>query len=149
MKYGHKSFQTAFRNKFYCRYRYNDVVSQYNLSLTQCSLMCSFQLLNCSPHTDLDNGSYRLSDLEIKITAGLTSRQSIPTPTYLIPPLVYPVVHVCRIPWFVFPTGLMRLITVRFHVISWHLTYFSFLFRSKHYAGCTLCEIKHRMLSLN
>jgi hypothetical protein len=35
-------------------------------------------------------------------------------PSHLIPPLVYPEVCVCPILWFVFPTALMVLITVRY-----------------------------------
>jgi hypothetical protein len=41
-------------------------------------------------------------------------------PRHMIPPLVYLEVCVCPILWFVFPTELMRLITVRYvYVISW------------------------------
>jgi hypothetical protein len=34
-------------------------------------------------------------------------------PRHLIPPLIYPQVRICHIPWFVFPSGLMSLMTVR------------------------------------
>jgi hypothetical protein len=70
-------------------------------------------------HTDLDYGSYSLPDLEIELKAGKTGRQGMLTPSrHLIPPLVNPGVHVCSIPWSVFPTGLMGLLTV------WYLNHF-------------------------
>jgi hypothetical protein len=48
----------------------------------------------------------------------LGSRQGWPTVRVcfllLIPPLVYPEVRVCPSLWFVFPIGLVRLMTVRY-----------------------------------
>jgi hypothetical protein len=56
----------------------------------------SYQSLSCSWHTDLDYGSYRLSVLEIRLTADVNSRQGMLTPPrHLIPPLVYLEVRVC------------------------------------------------------
>jgi hypothetical protein len=50
----------------------------------------SYQSLSRSWHTDLDYDSYRLPNLEIRLTAGVTSRQRMLTPPrHLIPLLVY------------------------------------------------------------
>jgi hypothetical protein len=44
----------------------------------------------CSWHTDLNYGSYRLSNVEIGLTAGVTGQQGMLTPPWhLIPPLIY------------------------------------------------------------
>jgi hypothetical protein len=49
------------------------------------------------------------------LTAGVTCQQGMPTPPrHLIPYMVYPEVRVCPIRKFVFTTGLMRLMTVRY-----------------------------------
>jgi hypothetical protein len=64
----------------------------------------SYKLLSRSWHTDLDYGLFRLLDLEIGPTAGVTGRQGM----LLLPLLVYPAVRVCPILWFVFPTELKR-----------------------------------------
>jgi hypothetical protein len=70
--------------------------------------------------TDLDYGLNRLPELELGLTADVTGRQGMLTPPkHLIPPLVCPEVRVCSIIGFVFSTGFMRLITVRY------LCYFS------------------------
>jgi hypothetical protein len=46
--------------------------------------------LSRSLHTDLDNHSYRLSNLEIRLTAGVTGQQGMLIPPWLlIPPLIY------------------------------------------------------------
>jgi hypothetical protein len=56
-----------------------------------------------------------LSDLEIGLPAGVTGRQGMLTsPRHLVPPLVYSNVRVCPILWFVFPTGLLISMTVRY-----------------------------------
>jgi hypothetical protein len=86
--------------------------------------------LSRSWHTDLDYESYRLSNVEIGLTAGVTDQQGMLTPPWhLIPPLI------CTpILWFVFPIGLMRLITDRYFchfildfcfqkLLFWHVTY--------------------------
>jgi hypothetical protein len=74
-----------------------------------------YQSLNRSWYTDLDYCSYRLPDLELGLWAGVTGRLGILTPPWhLILPLIYPEVRVCPILKFVFPTGLMRLMTVRY-----------------------------------
>jgi hypothetical protein len=81
----------------------------------------SYQSLSRSWHTDFDYGAYRLPDLEIGLTAGVTGRQWMLTPPrHLIPRLVYPVACICLILWFVFPTGLMKSMTVRYlcHLIN-------------------------------
>jgi hypothetical protein len=58
----------------------------------------SYQLLSRSWHTDLDYGSYRLSNVEIGLTAGVTGQQGMLTPPWhLIPPLVFPRVRVSLI----------------------------------------------------
>ena len=56
----------------------------------------SYQSLSRSLHTDIDYGSYRLSNLEIRLTAGVTGQQGImfTPPWHLIPPLVYSEVRV-------------------------------------------------------
>jgi hypothetical protein len=67
--------------------------------------MCFIQIVE-----PFDYGSYCLIDLEIQLTAGVTSRQGMLTP----PTQVYPEIRVCSILRLVFPTGLMRLIIVRY-----------------------------------
>jgi hypothetical protein len=55
----------------------------------------SYQSLSRSWHTDLDYGSYRLSNAEIGLTAGVTGQQGmLPLPWHLIPPLIYSEVRV-------------------------------------------------------
>jgi hypothetical protein len=55
----------------------------------------SYQSLSRSWYIDLDYGSDRLPDLELGLTAGVTGRQVMLTPPrHLIPPLVFPGVHV-------------------------------------------------------
>jgi hypothetical protein len=50
----------------------------------------SYQSLSRSWHSDLEYGSYRLSNFEIGLTAGVTARQGMLTPPwYLIPLLIY------------------------------------------------------------
>jgi hypothetical protein len=50
----------------------------------------SYQSLSHSWHTDLDYGSYRFSNVEIGLTAGVTGQQEMLTPPWhLIPPLIY------------------------------------------------------------
>ena len=67
--------QGAFR-KFYGRY--NDLICPCNLSLGR------------SLHTNIDYGSYRLSNLDIGLTVGLTVQQGMLTPPWhLMPPLIY------------------------------------------------------------
>jgi hypothetical protein len=98
--------QAAFR-KFYGRY--NDLVCQYNLPLAE------IMSLSRSLHIDLDYGLFRLPDLEKGFMADVIGQHGMLTPPRnLIPSLVYPEVHVCPILWFVFPTRLMRLMTVRY-----------------------------------
>jgi hypothetical protein len=64
--------------------------------------------------SDRDYGLYRLPDLEIGLTTGVTGRQGMRPPLrHLFPPMVYPEVRDYPILRFVFPTGLLRLITVR------------------------------------
>jgi hypothetical protein len=54
-----------------------------------------YQLISRSWHTDLDYGSYNLTNLEIGLTANMTGRQGmLNTPRYLITPLIFPGVHV-------------------------------------------------------
>jgi hypothetical protein len=73
-----------------------------------------YQSLSRSWHTDLDHSSYRLSNVEIGLTAGVSSQQGMLTPPwYLIPPLIHSEVRV-RPFWFAFSLGLMRLITVHY-----------------------------------
>jgi hypothetical protein len=50
-------------------------------------------LLSHSSNTDLDYGSYRLSNLEIGLTAGVTGQQGM----HLIPPLLFSGVRVSLI----------------------------------------------------
>jgi hypothetical protein len=76
--------------------------------------------------TDCDCGFFRLPNLdtpilttdfafEMGLTAGATSQQEMFTPPrHLIPPLVCPEVRVCPVLGFLFLTGFMRLITVRY-----------------------------------
>jgi hypothetical protein len=79
--------QAAFR-KFYDRY--NDLICPYNLSLGHMQSDVSHQSLSHSRHTDLDYASYRLPNLEIGLTVGVTGRQGMLTPPrHLIPPLIY------------------------------------------------------------
>jgi hypothetical protein len=67
----------------------------------------SYQSLSRSWHTDLNYGWYRLSNVEISFTAGVTGRQGMLTPpSHLIPFLVFPGVRVsliftvdCSIAW--------------------------------------------------
>jgi hypothetical protein len=57
----------------------------------------SYQSLHVSRswHTDLDCGSYCVSNLEIELTVGVTSQQGMLTPPWhQIPPLVFPGVRV-------------------------------------------------------
>jgi hypothetical protein len=55
----------------------------------------SYQSLSRSWHTDLDYGWYRLSNVEIGLTAGVTGQQGMLTPPWhLIPPLIYSEVRV-------------------------------------------------------
>jgi hypothetical protein len=55
----------------------------------------SYQSLSCSWQTDLDYGLYRLSNVEIGLTAGATGQQGMLTrPWHLIPPLIYSDVRV-------------------------------------------------------
>jgi hypothetical protein len=55
----------------------------------------SYQSLSRSWHTDLDYGWYRLSNVEIGLTAGVTGQQRMLTPPWhLIPPLIYSEVRV-------------------------------------------------------
>jgi hypothetical protein len=50
----------------------------------------SYQSLSRSWHTDRDYSSYRSSNLEIGLTAGVIDRQGMLSPPwYLIPPLIY------------------------------------------------------------
>jgi hypothetical protein len=59
--------------------------------------------------------TYGLPELELGLMVGVTGRQGMLTPPrHLIPPLVYPEVRVCTILKFLFPTWLMRLMTVRY-----------------------------------
>jgi hypothetical protein len=77
------------------------LVCQYNLPLGQ--MLSDVPGLMCLP------------ELELGLTAGVTGRQGMFTPSsHLIPPLVYPEVRVCPILWFAIPTGLMGLMTVRY-----------------------------------
>jgi hypothetical protein len=56
----------------------------------------SYQSLIRSLHTDLDYESYRLSNLEIGLTADVTGQHGMFTPPWhLIPPLIYTEVRVC------------------------------------------------------
>jgi hypothetical protein len=109
--------------KFYGRYK--DLICPYNLFVGPHAVCCvSYQLLSHSRHTDLDCGSYRLSNLEIQLTAGVTGQQGMLIPPWhLIPPLIYSEARVTPILWFVFPIELTRLITVRYfcHFIHVHV----------------------------
>ena len=71
--------QAAFR-KFYGLY--NDLICSYNLSLGHMLSDVSYQSLSRPWHTDLDYGSYRLSNLEIGLTAGVTGQQGMLTPPW-------------------------------------------------------------------
>jgi hypothetical protein len=58
--------------------------------------------INRSSHTDLNYGSYRLPNLEVGLTAGVTGQQGMLThPRHLILPLLFPEVRVtlvvCRL----------------------------------------------------
>jgi hypothetical protein len=82
-----------------------------------------------------------LPDLEIGFTADVTGRQGMLTPPWhLIPLLVYPEVRVFPILWFVFPTELMRSMTVCYtcHFIcsTRHLR----IFCSYEYVTLSSCE---------
>jgi hypothetical protein len=61
-------------------------------SLRQNAVWCvSYQSWSRSWYTGLDYGMCRLPELELGITAGMTSRQGMFTPAkHLIPPLIYP-----------------------------------------------------------
>jgi hypothetical protein len=53
-----------------------------------CCLICFIPIVSRSWHTDLDYGSYRLSNVEIGLTADVTGQQGMLTPPWhLIPPL--------------------------------------------------------------
>jgi hypothetical protein len=85
--------QATFR-KFYVRY--NDLVCPYNLPLDHMLSDVSYQSLSCSWHTDLDYYSYRLPNLEIGLTAGVTFGEGMLVPSrHLIPSLIYSEVLVC------------------------------------------------------
>jgi hypothetical protein len=74
------------------------------------------KLIHCSWHTDLDYGFYRVPDLETWLTVDVIDQQGMLTfPFYLIPPLIYSEIQgpYTSTLWFVYPIGLMRLITVR------------------------------------
>jgi hypothetical protein len=74
----------------------------------------SYQSLSCSWHSDLDYGAFSLSKIKIGLTAGATGQQGM-----LTPPTSDIFIGPCTpILWFIFSVGLMRLITVRFFVIS-------------------------------
>jgi hypothetical protein len=80
--------------KFYVRY--NDLVCQYNLTFRPYTVWCiSYQSLRRPGHTNHDHGSYYLPDLEKRLEAVATGRQSMLTPRHLIPLLEYPEVHIC------------------------------------------------------
>jgi hypothetical protein len=71
--------------------QFNDLICSYNLSLGH---MLS-DTLSRSWHTDLDYGWYRLLNVEIGLTAGVTGQQGMFTsPWHPIPPLIYSEVHV-------------------------------------------------------
>jgi hypothetical protein len=116
-------------------------------------LCVSYQSLSGSWHTDLDYGSYRLPELELGFTAGVTGLQGMLTPLrHLIPPLVYPeVFFVCPILKFVFPNGLMRL-TVRYFMLvtnnfNWiGLLQWSYIGKTSH--GVTLAASHFQMKDL-
>ena len=56
-----------------------------------------------------------ISAFEMGLMAGVNRQQGMLTPCrHLISPLVYPEVRVCPIRKFEFPTGLVRLMTVRY-----------------------------------
>jgi hypothetical protein len=76
----------------------------------------SYQSLSRYWNTDLDYGSYRLFNMEIGLTAGVTGQQEMLTPPWLlIPPLIYSEDRTCTpILWSIFPVLLMRLNTVRY-----------------------------------
>jgi hypothetical protein len=86
----------AFRSFYGCC---NDLLCQYNLPLILGLSDCvSYQSVSRSWHTDLDHDLYRITDLEIGLTAVVTGRQGEITPLWhLTPPLVYPEIHVCHI----------------------------------------------------
>jgi hypothetical protein len=55
-----------------------------------CCLICFIPIVKPFWHTDFDYGSYRLFNLVIGLTAGVTSQQGMLTPPWhLIPPLIY------------------------------------------------------------
>jgi hypothetical protein len=86
--------QAAFR-KFHGRY--NDLICPYNLPLGHMlsDMFHTMLSLSCYWYTDLDYGSYRLSNVEIGLTAVVTGQQGIFTPPWhLIPPLIYSEVRV-------------------------------------------------------
>jgi hypothetical protein len=86
--------EAVFR-KFYGSY--NDLICPYNLSLGHMLSDVSYQSLSRSWHSDLDYSysSYRLSNLEIGLTAGVTGQQGMLTPPcHLISPLIYSEVRV-------------------------------------------------------
>jgi hypothetical protein len=83
-----------------------------------------YQPLSRSSYTDLDYGSYCLSELELGLTARVTGQQGMFTPPmHLIPPLAYPEVRVCLIFKFFFPAELMRLMTdLYLYVVSYTIS---------------------------
>jgi hypothetical protein len=91
---------------------YNNLVCQYNLPLGQVlsDVFHECRSLRRYWHADLDCSSCRLLDLEVGLMAGVAGRRGmLAPPGHLVPPLVYPEI--------VFPTGLMRSMTVRY---LWH-----------------------------
>jgi hypothetical protein len=66
-------------------------------SFTPNAVWCvSYQSLSRSWYTDLDYDSYRLPDLELGLTMGVTDQQGVLTPPrYLIPRLIYPCRSLC------------------------------------------------------
>jgi hypothetical protein len=72
-----------------------DLVCQHHLSLGQMLFDMMHTNHQAVRHTDFDYGLYRLLDLEIGLTAGVTGAQEMLTPArHLIPPLIYSEIRV-------------------------------------------------------
>jgi hypothetical protein len=143
--------QAPFRK--FCGRKYNNDLYLPIEPLVQMLSDVSYQSLSRSWHIDLDYGSYRLSNLEIGLTACVTGQQVMLTsPWHLIPPLIYLEVRFRPISdnlWFVFPIGLMKLIAVRYFCHFIHIFIYTCVYTLKFYsmnyfiiAGISKCEVR-------